>query len=72
MTRADVELLARELGGDPPQAFNLLPSEAHAALIAALRAARSRQRNQLDEALTQALEHVPTLMRGPIRKILGL
>lgn len=72
MARADVEGLARELGGDPPEAFNLLSSQAHQALIAALRAARSRQRNQLDQALTQALQHVPVLMRGPVRKILGL
>lgn len=72
MARADVEVLARELGGDPPESFNVLPSEAQQALIAALRAARTRQRNQLDQALTQALEHVPLLMRGPVRKILGL
>lgn len=72
MARADIELLARELGGDPPEAFHGLPREAQQALIAALRAARSRQKNQLDQALTQALEHVPMLMRGPVRKILGV
>lgn len=72
MARSDIERLARELGGDPPEAFNVLPGNAHAALVAALRAARSRQWRQLDEALTKALEHVPMLMRTPIRKILGL
>lgn len=72
MARSDIELLARELGGDPPEAFNVLPGDAHASLVAALRAARARQKRQLDEALTRALEHVPMLMRGPIRRILGL
>jgi hypothetical protein len=72
MARSDFELLARELGGDPPETFQALPQDALSALTAALRAARSRQKKQLDEALTKALEHVPALMRMPIRKILGL
>jgi hypothetical protein len=72
MARADVETLARELGGDPPEAFNVLPKDALSALTAAMRAARARQSRQLDEALTKALEHVPALMRLPVRKVLGL
>jgi hypothetical protein len=72
MARGDFEALARELGGDPPETFHALPPGAISALTVALRAARSRQKRQLDEALTAALEHVPALMRLPIRKILGL
>lgn len=72
MARSDFEALARELGGDPPETFHALPPDAISALTVALSAARSRQKRQLDEALTKALEHVPGLMRMPIRKILGL
>lgn len=72
MARSDFELLAKELGGDPPESFHALPPDALSALTVALRAARSRQKKQLDEALTQALEHVPALMRLPVRKVLGL
>lgn len=72
MARAELEQLARELGGDPPEAFAALPKDALSALTAALRAARSRQKNELDSALTKALEHVPALMRLPVRKVLGL
>jgi hypothetical protein len=72
VSRGDFEALARELGGDPPETFRALPPGAIPALTVALRAARSRQKRQLDEALTAALEHVPALMRLPIRRILGL
>lgn len=72
MPRADIEILARELGTDLPEAFDALSKSELAALTAAMRAARSRQKNQLDGALSKALEHVPALMRGPIRRILGL
>lgn len=72
MARSDFEVLAKELGGDPPETFHALPPDALSALTAALRAARSRQKKQLDEALTKALEHVPALMRLPVRKVLGL
>lgn len=64
--------LARELGSNPPEAFAALATDDLAALSSALRAARTRQKNQLDEALTRALEHVPALMRFPVRKVLGL
>ena len=72
MARGEFEALARELGGDPPETFHALSPDALSSLTVALRAARSRQKRQLDEALTAALEHVPALMRMPIRKILGL
>lgn len=72
MARSDFEALARELGGDPPETFHALPAEAITSLTVALRSARCRQKRQLDEALTAALEHVPALMRMPIRRILGL
>lgn len=72
MAQRETSFLARELGGDPPEAFGVLSTGDLATLTSALRAARARQKVQLDEALTRALEHVPALMRLPVRKVLGL
>jgi hypothetical protein len=72
MSRAALQALTRELGSDLPEAFAVLDEGDVLALTAALRVARQQQKAQLDEALTRALEHVPALMRGPVRRILGL
>lgn len=64
--------LTRELGAPPPAAFAELPAAELEQLAEALKAARQRQRSELDQALTHALEYVPALMRRPVRKILGL
>lgn len=72
MARADVEALTRELGGNAPEALSGLAPSHIAGLTAALRAARSRQKHQLDGALTRALEHLPFLLRTPVRKVLGI
>ena len=72
MNRSALDHLKRELGCEPPAAFKELDAQALAHLAGAMSGARTRQKQQLDEALTRALEHVPMLMRGPIRKILGL
>lgn len=72
MAATEVEALARELGSKPPAAFAALTPADLNALAGALRTARAHQKKQLDEALTRALEHVPALMRLPVRKVLGL
>ncbi|MGQ0622843.1 MAG: hypothetical protein ACT4QA_23550 [Panacagrimonas sp.] len=72
MTSKQTGPLAIELGRDPPAAFATLAADDLAALTSALRAARLRQSEQLDAALTRALEHVPALMRFPVRKVLGI
>ena len=72
MNKSPLDILRRELGGEPPAAFKDLDAPSLSHLAAAMSGARARQKQQLDEALTKALEHVPMLMRGPIRKILGL
>ena len=70
--RHALDALKRELGAPGPEAFAQLDAGALDALATQLRQARERQARQLDEALTRALEHVPALMRLPVRKILGL
>jgi hypothetical protein len=71
-TGPEWKALTSELGGTPPVEFAALPAASLASLASQLREARLRQKQQLDEALTRALEHVPALMRMPIRKVLGL
>jgi hypothetical protein len=40
-------------------------------LSEALRSARRRQAQQLQSASDQALAHIPRLLRGPVKKIVG-
>ena len=72
MSRTTLDALRHELGSEPPEIFARLPDAALESLGKALHAARQRQRQELDQALTHALEYVPALMRRPVRKILGL
>ena len=72
MSKRSLDALHRELGGDPPPAFTRLQDSALEQLATALHDARQLQRQELDQALAQALEYVPALMRRPVRKILGL
>lgn len=64
--------LSSALGTDAPPAFKALSTREREQLATALHEARSRQGRELDEALVRALEHVPALMRGTVRRVLGL
>lgn len=70
MSNSHRAALARELGGRLPQLDGLDESEL-AALTEALRRARRNQQQQLQRAFEAALEHVPLLLRGAVRKILA-
>lgn len=71
--QASVELLADNLGlpSQDLASFELLDEEQIAHLIAALEEAEARQGSALDDAIQNALSHVPALLRKPILKILG-
>jgi hypothetical protein len=64
-------VLAQELGGQPPQDIAVLKADEIGVLVAALQHARRRQKDQLRQAMEQALGHLPLLLRGPVRKILS-
>lgn len=72
MSKTAAKTLASEIGGRLPAEFDRLSEQQVQALSAAYLNARDRQSAELDEALSRALEHVPALMRRPVRKILGL
>ena len=63
-------LLAQELGGPPPQDIAVLKADEVGVLVEALQRARRHQKDQLKQAMEQALGHLPLLLRAPVRKIL--
>jgi hypothetical protein len=66
------DALRSELGAEPPPGVAALLSEDESAQLAAtIRAARARQRDALAAAADGAFNHIPRLLRGPIRKIVG-
>ena len=71
MEKSGAGLLANQLRAAPSEAVTGLPDEYQAHLGGAIRTARHRQAEQLARASEQALEHVPRLLRGPLRKIVG-
>jgi hypothetical protein len=63
--------LERELRATVPDALKRLPDEDLRHLADAVRDARHRQAAALEAAGDHALGHVPKLLRGPIRKVVG-
>jgi len=66
---ATARLLNAELGS-VPEGLDELSEDDLASLAGALRVARRRQSQELEAAIEDALEIVPRLLRGTIRKIL--
>jgi hypothetical protein len=63
--------LAAQLRGPAPDALRVLSQDELADLGAALADARHRQAAALSEAGDRALSHIPRLLRGPIRRMVG-
>ena len=63
--------LTRQLRESPSPAVAALADEHLSHLAGALRAARQRQAEELTAASEQALAHIPRLLRGPVKKIVG-
>ena len=63
--------LAKELGGKTPPPLDALSPAEIDTLAELLRRARRHQQEQLNRAFEAALSHIPTLLRGPVRKILS-
>jgi hypothetical protein len=63
-----VDDLAEELGAEPPE--GLTPAQRER-LAGEIRRARREQRIALAEASERALDHVPRLLRGIVRRVSG-
>ena len=63
--------LSAELGSVAPEGLSALNDEELAELASCLRQAKRAQREQIRRAFDGALSHVPFLLRGPLKKMLG-
>ena len=64
--------LTEQLRATPPPTVARLPSEDLQHLAGVIRSARHRQAAELQAAGDQAFNLVPRLLRGPIKKIVGI
>jgi hypothetical protein len=71
MTPDAKRALRAELGAAPPKGLDALSDDEIADLAAALHDARARDKAALAKAMQDALQHVPRLLRGPVRKMIG-
>jgi hypothetical protein len=63
--------LCAQLRGTVPDGLRELSDDELADLAAALRDARHRQAAALADAGERALSHIPRLLRGPIKRVVG-
>lgn len=68
----DAKTLQQRLTGEPPAGIAALPAEDQQRLADAIGAARRRQGTALAAAAEESLRYVPKLLRGPVRKAVGL
>ena len=70
MTRSAIGRLEAELDDRTPDGLETLTDEQLADVAKRLQEAKVRQSQALDAAIEQALDIVPRLLRGSVRKIL--
>jgi hypothetical protein len=70
MSAQALRALEAELGGRAPEGLEALKDSDLRAFTALLRDAKARQSEALQAAIEEALEIVPRMVRGPVRKIL--
>jgi hypothetical protein len=70
MSAKAIAALEAELGGRAPNGLDALTDAQLRAFTGLLRDAKRRQSEALESAVEQALEIVPRMLRGPVRKIL--
>lgn len=63
--------LRRALGGSAPEGLRRLSDDDLTHLADAILDARRRQGRALAEAGERSLRHIPRLLRGPIRRLVG-
>jgi hypothetical protein len=71
MARKGFEALREQLGGDAPAALKELEPRELEELAGAIREARRREREALIVAGDRALNKIPRVLRGPIKRVVG-
>jgi ribosomal 50S subunit-associated protein YjgA (DUF615 family) len=67
----EFEALRARLGDMPPAGLRALPGPQLEDLVTAITDARRRQGEALTAAGERALGHIPRLLRGPVRRVMG-
>lgn len=70
MTSEGARILEAELDGRPPDGLHALGEGELTDLAKRLRKAKQRQSRALEVGIDEALEIVPRIVRGPVRRIL--
>lgn len=71
MPRTALSDLRAQLGASLPASLSTLTDEQLRDLSDAIGAARRRQAQALAAAGDQALRHIPRLLRGPVKRVVG-
>ena len=71
-TDRDRDSLAAAIGAAPPPAFADLADEHATALAATVERAAADRDALLDRAIEDSLRHIPALLRGPVKRALGV
>lgn len=71
MSEDAFDALRAQLGGPAPEGLKQLKPEDLRDLSDAIRTARRRQAKALADAGERALAHIPRLLRGPVKRIVG-
>ena len=71
-TGRDVGTLAAAIGAPPPDAFAALSADDQAALAALVERAVADRDALIDRAIDDSLRHLPALLRGPVKRALGV
>jgi hypothetical protein len=64
--------LADAVGASPPPEFDTLSGDHRAALATLVERAVRERSDLLDRAIEDSLRNIPGLLRGPIRRALGM
>jgi hypothetical protein len=71
MSTDRLKALDEQLGAPAPRSLAALTDAQVRDLADSVRAARHRQTAELAAGGEQALRHIPKLLRGPVRKVVG-
>ena len=64
--------LAEAVRATPPDEFDVLSAEDSAGLAAAVDRAAAERTALIDRAIDDSLRHLPALLRGPVKRALGV
>jgi hypothetical protein len=71
-TERDTDPLAAAVGAAPPEELANLSDDDRTALAATVERAIAERNAMIDDAIESSLRHLPALLRGPVKRALGV